>query len=68
MIAPITREEANTILKAHAHLPMQQVVICASGNWYDIRQADHDEVEEFIQSWAVSRGHQLPLKRVSITL
>jgi hypothetical protein len=51
MIKQITREEATEIIKQHLNQPSRQVVICASGVWYDCRTASKKEINEFITKW-----------------
>lgn len=44
----ITREQANDIIKEHWNKPVQKVVICYAGKWYDIRNSTEAEIQKFI--------------------
>jgi hypothetical protein len=46
----ITREEANRVIADASGGPMQKVVICYAGKWYDIRGMKDDELNKFIIS------------------
>lgn len=46
----ITREEANEIILSHQDKPIEQVVICYAGQWYDIRGMDNIQRWNFIHS------------------